>query len=71
MPGPITPIAAPPSLESIRPAGSSNSGGAFQDVFSAAVKSVEGFNNDATAAVSRFLSGEGEDVHSAALAVER
>jgi len=71
MAAPIVPISAPPAVDSIQPAGSVSSGGGFQNVFSAAVRSVEGFSQAADASVGRFLSGEGEDVHTAALAVER
>jgi flagellar hook-basal body complex protein FliE len=73
MSGPIAPISAPPLLDSIQPAGSpaTGTGAAFQDVFSAAIKSVEGSAQDASASVERFLSGEGEDVHTTVLAAER
>ncbi len=71
MTGPITPISAPPSIDSIQPAGSPATGGGFQDVFSAAIKTVEGASQDASASVQRFLSGEGDDVHTTVLAAER
>jgi flagellar hook-basal body complex protein FliE len=71
MSGPILPISLPPSLDSIAPAGSPAAGGAFQDVFSAAIKSVEASAQDASTSVERFLSGEGEDVHTTILAAER
>jgi flagellar hook-basal body complex protein FliE len=71
MAGPIAPISAPPALESIQPSGSPAAGGAFQDVFSAAIKSVEASGQDASASVARFLSGDGEDVHTAVLAAQR
>ena len=71
MTGPIAPISAPPALDSIQPAGSPAAGGGFQDVFSAAIKSVEASGQDASASIGRFLSGEGEDVHTTVLAAER
>ena len=71
MAGPIAPISAPPAIDSIPPAGSAGSPGAFKDVFSAAIQSVQGSSQAADASVERFLSGDGEDVHTAALAVER
>jgi flagellar hook-basal body complex protein FliE len=71
MTGPITPISAPPVVDSIQPAGSPSTGGAFQDVFSAAIKSVEASGQDASASVERFLSGDGEDVHTMVLAAQR
>jgi flagellar hook-basal body complex protein FliE len=71
MPGPILPISLPPALDSILPAGSPATGGAFQDAFSAAIKSVEASAQDASSSVQRFLSGEGEDVHTTVLAAQR
>ena len=71
MPGPIPPISGPPALDAIRPAGAPSTGGAFQDAFSAAIKTVEASGQDASASVERFLSGEGEDVHTTVLAAER
>jgi flagellar hook-basal body complex protein FliE len=71
MPGPILPISLPPALDSVLPAGSPVAGGAFQDAFAAAIKSVEASGQGASASVERFLSGEGEDVHTTVLAAER
>jgi flagellar hook-basal body complex protein FliE len=71
MTGPIAPIPAAPSIDSIQPAGSPATGGGFQDVFAAAIQSVEGASQEASASVQRFLSGEGEDVHTTVLAAER
>jgi flagellar hook-basal body complex protein FliE len=71
MTGPLAPISAPPALDSNQPAGSPAAGGGFQDVFSAAIKSVEASGQDASASIGRFLSGEGEDVHTAVLAAQR
>ena len=67
---PISPISAPSMIDAIRPAGST-AGGAFKDVLSSAVRTVETFGNDASASVERFLSGEGEDIHTTALATQR
>ena len=71
MPGPILPVSLPPALDSIQPAGSPAAGGAFQEAFSAAIKSVEASTQDASASVGRFLSGEGEEVHTMVLAAQR
>ena len=70
MPGPILPISAPvmPSLDgATRP----TTGAGFGDLFNKAVQTVEGLNQDASASVERFLSGEGEDLHSTVLATTR
>jgi flagellar hook-basal body complex protein FliE len=72
MPGPILPISAPAVVDAIRPAGGgSGTGAAFQAVFSSAVQSVEAFGKDASASVERFLSGDGEELHTAILATQR
>jgi flagellar hook-basal body complex protein FliE len=52
-------------------AGSSGAGGSFQDAFAAAVERVQGSSDQAAASVERFLSGEGEELHTAVLAVQK
>ncbi len=72
MAGSIAPISAPRLAEipqTARAEGSSD--GAFQEALSSAIANVESFGRDASASVERFLSGEGEDVHTTVLAVER
>jgi flagellar hook-basal body complex protein FliE len=76
MPAPLylnsaPPIAAPAAPDSVRPAGESPPGGGFQEVFASAVKQVESMGEDASASVERFLSGDGEDLHTTALATQR
>ena len=67
----ISPITAPTLPSSIQPAGESSSGSGFQDIFSGAVGQVESMQNQATSTVEKFLSGEGEDLHTVALATQR
>jgi flagellar hook-basal body complex protein FliE len=50
---------------------SERGGASFQDVFASAIKSVEGVRQDAAASVERFLSGEGEELHTTVLAAQR
>jgi flagellar hook-basal body complex protein FliE len=45
--------------------------GAFQSVFSDAVAKVEQFQQNASDSVDRFLSGEDEEIHHAALAAQQ
>ena len=70
---PVQPISLPPitapSPGSIRPAGGSPAGG-FQEVFAGAIGQVESLGQNATLAAERFLSGEGEDLHTVALATQ-
>lgn len=70
MMAPILPISGIPLPDPIRPAGAS-SGGAFKDVLSAAIQTVESSTNNAAASVERFLSGEGEELHTTVLATQK
>jgi len=68
---PIQPIETP-AIDSASIGSSQSTGGAnFSDILSGAINEVEGAHNDATASVQRFLSGEGEDLHSTILASQR
>ncbi len=60
---PVTPL--PP------PAESGGDGSEFHDVLSSAIQEVEGARSSATDTVNKFLSGEGEDLHSTILATQR
>src|SRR5437016_4424762 len=69
---PIVPISAPALPDSIQPAGGSRaSGGEFQEAFASAIRSVESSGQQATASVERFLSGEGEELHTTIMATQR
>jgi len=66
---PITPI----ETESVTPSSSSSggSGASFGEILSSAIGEVEGARTSANQSVDRFLSGEGEDLHSTILASQR
>jgi flagellar hook-basal body complex protein FliE len=66
----ISPISAPTLPSSIQPAGETSSGNGFQDVFSSAVGQVETMRQTASSTVQKFLSGEGEDLHTVAIATQ-
>ena len=70
MPGPILPISTTPLPGPIRPAGAGQGGG-FEEVFASAVRQVEAFGQQAAGSVERFLSGDGEELHTAILATTR
>ncbi len=70
MPGSILPSSPVALPQSIRPAAES-SVGAFQDVFTNAIRSVETAGKEASGSVERFLSGEGEELHNTVLATTR
>jgi flagellar hook-basal body complex protein FliE len=63
---PITPIDTS-SLAPTQSTGSTN----FRDILSGAIDEVETSRNDAKQSVDRFLSGEGDDLHSTILAGQR
>jgi flagellar hook-basal body complex protein FliE len=71
VPGPILPISPAAIPSATRPAGAAAGSGAFQEVFSNAVHQVESLRADASASVNRFLSGEGEELHTAVMATNR
>ncbi len=63
-------VSGPSSIPDISsPAGSGS--GEFRDVLSQAVGAVESSGHSASLAVTQFLTGEGEEVHTAVLATER
>ena len=64
----LPPTALPTSLESTDPAGRP---GAFDKILTQAVDRVELSQTAADQAVNRFLTGEGDDLHGTALAVQR
>jgi flagellar hook-basal body complex protein FliE len=71
---PISPIQLPQTIQpasAVRPAAESGKTGEFQSLLENAVYRVEQFRTDAAQATERLLSGEDEDVHTAALATQR
>ena len=68
---PIAPIQGIP-LPELRPAGvAPASPGGFGSALEAAVTRVEDSRSDAVQAVNQFLSGQSEELHTAALATQR
>jgi flagellar hook-basal body complex protein FliE len=74
---PIVPIhlTAPPAIAPVTPPSipnlESTGGEAFSSVFANAVQKVENYRADADASVDRFLSGEGEELHTVALKTQQ
>jgi flagellar hook-basal body complex protein FliE len=65
---PIQPIAVP----QIEPAGTSPSSGEdFQNVLASAIGEVQGSATNASQSVENFLKGDGDDLHSTILSVQR
>ncbi|MGD0301486.1 MAG: flagellar hook-basal body complex protein FliE [Bryobacteraceae bacterium] len=71
MPLPITPAsaAAIPAIPPIS-AGQPSTAASFQSVLSDAIGRVEQFQQNSENAIGKYLSGEDEEVHKVALAVE-
>jgi flagellar hook-basal body complex protein FliE len=68
---PISPISAPTLPSSIKPVGEPSGGSGFQDIFTGAIGQVESMRQSATSTVEKFLSGDGEDLHTVALATQQ
>jgi flagellar hook-basal body complex protein FliE len=71
MSSPILPISGATLPQAIRPAGQPGGGGGFQDVLSGAIQKVEAIGQSASTSVERFLSGEGEELHTSILATQQ
>ncbi|HSU67443.1 MAG TPA: flagellar hook-basal body complex protein FliE [Tepidisphaeraceae bacterium] len=71
MAGPLTGIGGIKPAEIIRPAAAESSSGEFRSLLAGAIQRVEKFQTDASQSVDRYLSGDGEELHTAALATQR
>jgi len=71
MAGAITGIGGIQAPEIIRPVAPGSSNGDFRSLLAGAIQRVENYQTDASQSVDRYLSGEGEDLHTAALATQR
>jgi len=71
MTAPILPISPAAIPEMIRPAGPKGGGGSFHDVLASAIGTVETQGQNASASVERFLSGDGEELHTTILATQQ
>jgi len=45
--------------------------GSFQKLLDSAIQGIESSQNDASNSIQKFLSGEGEELHTTALAVQK
>jgi flagellar hook-basal body complex protein FliE len=71
LPIPASPQVAEPSQIAPAAPALESSGTSFKDILSGAVNEVESSRASATESVNRFLSGEGDDLHSTILATQR
>ncbi len=67
----ISGITAAPAAAGIEPAGHAGKPGEFKSVLNASINRLESLRTDASQAVDRLLSGEGEELHTALLATQR
>ena len=67
----IRPIVAPELARAGGAASPASAAGDFRSVLKSAVERVENFQAQAGQSVERFLSGESEELHATALAVQR
>ena len=72
---PISPIQIPAAAanisSTIQVPGATGNSGDFRGMLEGAIQNVEQTGQVATQAVERFLSGDGQELHSAILAVQR
>ena len=68
---PISPISVPLSVDLPSASGAGSAAGGFASLFSQAVNGVESLNRSASAAVSSFLDGDGEELHNAVMATNQ
>jgi flagellar hook-basal body complex protein FliE len=65
------PITPPAPIQIDGAQGSSATTSAFGDLFNSAINQVESARSQADQSVDQFLSGEGDDLHSTILSVQR
>jgi flagellar hook-basal body complex protein FliE len=71
MAAPILPISGAALPQAIRPVGQTGGGGGFQDVLASAIQQVEAVHQNAAQSVERFLTGDGEELHTTILATQQ
>ena len=71
MSAPILPISGIRLPEAVQATGKSGGGGGFQDVLASALQKVDAIGQNADASVQRFLSGDGEELHTTILATQQ
>ncbi len=68
---PILPIHSIPVPEIVAGVAPVQDTGSFRDLLQSCIGKVEQVKNDAAAAVDRFLAGDGEELHTVAIAGQR
>lgn len=69
---PITPVSMPQGIPSLQPDGGSKpAAGSFQSALASAISEVEQSQQNSQSSISKFLSGEDEEIHKVALATQQ
>ncbi len=68
---PISSIGRSVSVDALPSTAESGKPGEFRNVLEGAIQDIERFQNDASRQVTKFLAGESEELHSAALATQK
>lgn len=71
MPSPISAIGSMHGLEALKSLDKAGKPGEFQSLLEGTIKTLEAANSDASEAVEKFLTGENEELHTTALAVQK
>jgi flagellar hook-basal body complex protein FliE len=71
MPLPISPILTQPVVAPATASAPTGKPGEFRNALEGAIQAVEQLRGDAAQAVESFLSGESQELHTAALATQR
>jgi len=71
MTSPISSVTAIQGLPQLPAIGQSSQPGAFQNVLTGAIQSIESSQNAAGDAMQKFLTGENEEVHTMAIAMQK
>lgn len=59
------------AIDAVRATPKASNPGAFQNVLAGAIQDIQGLQNDASKQVTQFLSGQSEELHTAALATQK
>jgi flagellar hook-basal body complex protein FliE len=71
MTNPVAPIRNIPLAEPLKLPEQAGKPGEFQNALQSAIENIDGLRHTAKHATERFLAGEGEDLHTVALAAQR
>ena len=71
MTNPIGSLSSIPALQPARTIEPAGKPGAFQSVLEGTLGAIESVNHEATGAIEKFLTGENEELHTTALAVQK